>query len=178
VLLALLLASCSSGGDPDGTPSPTSPTATSSAAASATASPSPPSGQQQAALEAYRGFWTAVTEARAVPDATLPALATYGSGAALTTEQEFLVALQREGVAYRGAPKLDPEVSDVEPGAAPAVTVTDCIDSSDWRPIRLSTGESAAAPGQETRFYTISRLEQLDGQWFVVQVDTDRSRTC
>jgi hypothetical protein len=178
-LLALTLAGCSGDSDAEPTAPPTtSATATPTPTTSPTASPSPVDEEAEAALEVYREFWAAVTEARSIPDATLPALSRYGSGTALTNEQEFLIALEREGVAYEGEPELVPEVTATETSPIPAVTVTDCIDSSDWRPIRLDTGESAAAPGQEQRFYTVSRVERFDDDWFVVEVETDRSRTC
>ena len=111
--LALILAGCS--GDAD---SPSSPTSTMSPSASATANPSPtatptasptPLDEDAAeALQVYQRFWGAVTRARSIPDATLPALATLAADTALTNEQEFLVALEREGVAYRGEPKPIP----------------------------------------------------------------------
>jgi hypothetical protein len=177
--LALTLAGCSGGSEPAPTPTPTdSATTTPSAATTPRASPSPTDEANAAALKAYDRFWLAVTKARSIPDATLPALSRFGSGTALTNEQEFLLGLEREGVAYEGEPALDPQVTQVESQPLPAVTITDCIDSSDWRPVRLDTGESAAAPGQEKRFYTVSRVERFDKKWLVVEVATDRSRTC
>lgn len=178
-LLALSLVACSGDQEQEPTASPTmTATVTPTPTDTPTPSPSPLDDEAEAALEVYQDFWGAVTEARSIPDATLPALSRYATGTALTNEQEFLVGLEREGVAYEGEPTLNPELTDSETRPVPAVTVTDCIDSSDWRPVRLDTGESAAAPGQEKRFYTVSRLERFDDQWLVVQVETDRSRTC
>ena len=116
VLLALTVAGCSSDSDAEPTASPTIPaTAAPTPTTSPTASPSPVDEDAEAALEVYREFWAAVTEARSIPDATLPALSRYASGTALTNEQEFLLALEREGVAYEGEPKLS-VVAPVAPG--------------------------------------------------------------
>ena len=175
--LALTLAGCSGGSEPPPTPTPTDSVAATPSPTPG-ASPSPTDEANAAALKAYNRFWLAVTKARSIPDATLPALSRYGSGTALTNEQEFLLGLEREGVAYEGEPALAPQVTQVESQPLPAVTITDCIDSSAWRPVRLDTGESAAAPGQEKRFYTVSRVERFDKKWLVVEVETDRSRTC
>jgi hypothetical protein len=176
VLLAALVA-CTGEDDPSATPTPTpSPTATSTP--SPTPTTPPLSAEDQAALQVYRQFWDAVAEARAIPDPANKRLPRLASGTALTDEQAFLFTLQRQGVVFEGGPKLDPEITDREAEPVPSVTVTDCIDSSDWRSIRVATGESAAAPGQETRFYTVTRLEKFDDQWLVFTIETDRSRTC
>ena len=85
VLRAFTLASCSSDTDAEPTASPTtSATATPTPTTSPTTSPSPVDEEAEATLDVYRKFWAAVSEARSIPDA------------ALTNEQEFLLALERE----------------------------------------------------------------------------------
>jgi hypothetical protein len=175
-LLAALVA-CSGDDDPPATSTPTpSPTATSTP--SPTPTTPPLSAEDRAALKVYRKFWDAVVEARSIPNPQSKALPRLAGDTALTDEQAFLVLLEREGVVYEGRPKLSPEITDRDAAPTRAVTITDCVDASDWKSVRVATGEPAAAPGQASRFYTVSRVERVGDVWLVTKVSTDRSRTC
>ena len=179
LLLALVLVGCTSSNDePDPTPSATSSPTTASPSPTETPTPGPEELAGAAALEAYEQYWDAVIEARSVPDPRSPELERYAGDTALANEQSFLLFLEEQGVRYEGQPTQDPEVVDVQLGEIPVVRIEDCIDSTEWLPVRIDTGESAAAPDQNLRVPNRATVEQIGDQWLVTELEADRDRTC
>jgi hypothetical protein len=178
-VLALLLAGCTSTDDgPDATPTATAPTSSASPSPTETPTPGPEALAGAAALETYQQYWDAVIEARSVPDPRSPELERYAGDTALANEQSFLLFLEEQGVRYEGQPTQDPEVVNVELGENPVVRIEDCIDSTEWLPVRIDTGESASAPDQNLRVPNRATVEQIGDQWLVTELEADRDRTC
>jgi len=171
-LLGLLAASsCSGSSQPSSHPSSTpsvAPSSSSDASAAAAA----------AALAAYRGFRRAQVAAEAVANAHSLELSKYAGDKALAQERANLLQLAQAGIVLRGAPILQPQVAAVSLGAAPVVTITDCMDTSGWKPIYKASGKSAAAPGQPSRVLATALARPYGQGWLVVELTTDRSRPC
>lgn len=180
MLAALLLSACTSGDD---TPEPTSTptiTATESPTASPIATPTPDPSElaASAALDAYMKYWDAVVDARSVPNPRLKRLERFAGDTALANEQSFLLFLEEQGVRYDGEPAQDPQVVSVRLGDVAVVRIEDCLDSTYWLPVRIETGESAAAPDQNLRVPNRAKVELVGDRWLVTKLDADRDRTC
>lgn len=180
LLLAASLTGCTSATDEVGTtPSPTL-----SATPSPTESPTPsdtPSPQDEAAAAAtttYLAYWDAVTAARSIPDPQNADLARYAADTALANEQSSLLYLQEQGIVFQGQPSLEPRTTSVDLAVTPTVTIEDCVDSAAWRPVVKATGESAEAPGQSPRVPSSATVQFITDRWLVVEIESDRSRTC
>jgi len=175
--VALGVAGCS---DPASAPPTSSPSGTQSSTTSAppTASADPTAEASAAALAAYRGFRAAQVEAGQTSDARNADLEKFAGDKALADERANLLQLADAGIVFVGAPALDPQVTGVDLGASPSVTITDCVDNTDWRPIHQATGESAAAPGQQLRVPATAVVRAYADRWVVMELTSDRSRSC
>jgi hypothetical protein len=127
------------------------------------------------ALAAYRGFREAQVAAEAVANAHSAGLAKYAGDKALAQERANLLQLAKAGIVVRGAPRLDPKVSSASPTA---VTITDCVDTSQWQPVYKATGKSAAVPGQPQRVLATALARPYAHRWLIQELTTDRSRPC
>jgi hypothetical protein len=166
-LVGLTLAACSDD-KPDANPTGT-PTS------SASASTDPQALATAGALAAYRGFRQAQVAAEAAANAHSADLAKFAGDKALAQERTNLLQLAKAGIVVRGAPKLDPRVSSA---SATEVTITDCVDTTDWQPVYKATGKSAAAPGQPTRVLATALARPYADRWLIQELTTDRSRPC
>jgi len=175
---ASLLCACS-----NGQAEPSVPTNTGSGSASppsTSSSPSPgvtdPSLTQ--ALDAYQRYWAAQVSSQARP--TRPqdaALAQNARGQALAGAQSTLLLFRQNGVAMTGRPVLHPVASKTV-GQADVITISDCVDSSNWKPVYIATGKSALAPGQAARVVLESTVVQANGRWLVATSNAQRDRSC
>jgi hypothetical protein len=148
------------------------------------AAPTPssePSGEAPTkALAAYVGYWEAYVTAAANPGNPSPDLAKFVADPMLTQLRLNLRQYRDNDIVYKGRPTWTPRATDVNTTAAPyTVVIEDCFDSAGWEPVFASTGKSAAAPGQATRYVITSTVKsfQVEG-WLVVESRADRSRSC
>jgi hypothetical protein len=162
---------CSTSSHPQVLPSITS-------SPSPTGSPDASAEAGAAALAAYRGFRQAQVAAEAIANAHSPDLAKYAGDKALAQERANLLQLAKAGIVVTGEPILKPAVASVALGASPEVTITDCIDTSGWKPIYKATGKSAAAPGQVARVLATALARPYAHGWLIEELTTDRSRPC
>lgn len=176
-LLALALAAttvgCASGNSPSGSPEE-SPTAT----ASPTADPEE-SAAKKAALAAYKGMRDAQTKAYRAGTAVDTKLRTYAYDKALGSINAELFDMQQAGVVYKGEPESSLKATAVSIDTDPQkVTVEECHDVSEWKPVLKSTGESVAKEGQPTRYTVTGAVERVGKKWMVVNFTVDREHTC
>lgn len=173
-----LLSSCSGSGSD--TPSTTNSSSTSTVPAPSTTTPSssPTSTAAASAIAAYNGYWAAQVRSQANPSKPQdPKLVRYASGKALAGAQSTLLVFRQNGIAMRGAPVLSPTVESVD-GSGQIVSVKDCVDSSNWKPIYVATGKSALAPGQAPRVVVDSVVGLAKGSWTVTDSVVHRDQTC
>lgn len=171
-LLGLLVVSACSGSSKPSSHQSSSPSASPSSSSDASAAAG------AAALAAYRGFRRAQVAAEAVANAHSRDLAKYAGDKALAQERANLLQLAQAGIVLTGQPILTPKIASVSLGAAPVVTITDCMDTSGWKPIYKASGKSAAAPGQPSRVLATALARPYGQGWLIEELTTDRSRPC
>lgn len=189
--LALVTAAAiSTGGctrDSSADPAPTSATSSgpSSAVPSATVSPSfvpspgPSAKAAEAALTVYRKYWNAQVKAQAHPREPIGAsLERYSVGSARSDIEATVLLFRQQGIEMRGEPVLAPRVTAVDLGDHPKVSITDCVDSSRWKPVYARNGKSALAPGQSPRVVMDSVAVVSDDRWVIQTSAAHRDRTC
>ena len=178
VALSVLLTACS--GSPSAAP-PTSSTTTpppTSPSVSATPSPDPTATAKAEVLAVYRGYWAAKVAAHAAPAGPVPKdLSTYAIAKAQTDTEATILRLRQQGIAFRGAPVLSPDVTTIDLGQASAA-ISDCVDSTHWLPVFVATGKSALAPGQPMRVIVESTARIYSGRWVIDTSVAHRDRTC
>lgn len=131
------------------------------------------------ALDSYRGMWQAYQEALQVPDPGSSELARYATGDALDTLIKGLQSVKDQGLKGTGTVSLAPEITSVSPAAAPTeIDVTDCMDSSDSRLVRVSPGPTYDdSPGGHRRVLATVR-RQPDDSWKVSNFGAQAVGTC
>ena len=131
------------------------------------------------ALAAYDRFWEAKVASQADPTKQpTKALRANAIDKALSDAQATVLLLRRNGVEMRGQPVHEASVVSVMAGARPEVAITDCLDSTNWLPVVVATGESALAPGQSPRVVVESVATIFDGRWVIKTSTAFRDRSC
>lgn len=177
--VAVLLGACTQA-EPTPSPTPSASTATATPTVSPTPSVDPTiAAAETAILEAYQGYWAAKVAAFADPTKDPGTeLERFAVDRAFTDVGTSLFTFRDSGIAFIGAPRLSPEVTDVVAGDQGSANITDCVDVSDWRPIYTATGDSAAAPGQATKVLTNSTAYFYIDHWTIRTSDVDRGTSC
>jgi len=177
---ALVLTACAPAADPQVTqassPAPSSNSASTSTSTS-TSDPASPVGA--AALAAYDGFWAAKVVSQADPTKTPPkSLETFSTDKALAEALATVLILRRNKIHMVGTPTHTVRVVRVEPSDPTVVTLTDCLDSTAWIPVFVTSGQSALAPGQSPRVVVESLATQYAGRWVIKSSIAYRDRSC
>jgi hypothetical protein len=155
----------------------TSPGASSSPVASA--SPNPTQKATDAVLASYDKFWAAQVNSQASPKKQPdPALARYSIDKALADAQATIFLFRKNGIEMRGHPTHEVEVTSLTLSDPPTASITDCLDSTKWRPVYAATGKSARAPGQSPRVIVESTATVYDGRWVIRTSIAHRDRSC
>lgn len=158
-------------------PAPSAASTTGSAEATSTANLSASYGA--AALKTYVSFRRAFTAAQRTADVENKSLDRFAADKALSQARESLLRQRASGVVYRGEPLISPQLTRVDLSTGtPLVNLSDCVDSRHWKPVYEATGKSAAAPGQPLRVPLAVAVRSIKGEWRVVEVQADRSRSC
>jgi hypothetical protein len=123
---------------------------------------------EEAALDAYRGMWSAYVEAIGIPDPEHPLLARFAAGDALRVLVDGLESVQRDGLAGRGEVALDPAVTELSPAETPtSASIVDCVDTSGGELYRVDGEPFEDTPGGRRRAEATVR-DVGDGEWKVV----------
>lgn len=161
---------------PSASPSST-PTQTASATASASVDPTV-AAASAAVEEAYRGYWSAKLAVFADPTKEPGGdLSHYAVDTAYSDTVTSMLTFRGSGIAFLGSPTLSPVVQGVDLTAQTA-TISDCVDSTNWRPVYTATGASAAAPGQAPRLVATAEAYVYDGHWTIRTFTVDRETPC
>lgn len=180
--LAVVMAAsaCSSASTPQPDTS-SSPSASSTPTNQSTQSPQPSATEQAsaAALASYESFWAAQVASQAAPKHQQdPNLAKYAIDKALANAQATIFLYRKNGIEMRGRPTHSAEVTSVSLADPPAVAITDCLDSTNWRPVYAATGKSALAPGQSPRVVVESTATIYNRRWVIRSSVAHRDRSC
>ncbi|MCK9904195.1 hypothetical protein [Parafrankia elaeagni] len=129
------------------------------------------------ALAAYRGMWEDWIAIAATGDYQNPRLATHTSGPALSLIYRGVYANWRDGLVARGEPVLSPKVSAATPQENPdRITITDCVDSSNWLNYRTDGQLENDTPGGQR--YVQALAVQRAGEWKIDQLVVQALGTC
>ena len=176
--VASLLCACSSGQAGPAVPTNTGSGSAGPTSASSSPSPGVTDSSLNQALDAYQQYWAAQVSSQARPSRPQDAsLAQYAQGQALAGAQSTLLIFRQNGVAMTGRPVLHPTATKTV-GQPDVITISDCVDSSNWKPVYVATGKSALAPGQAVRVVVESTVVKASGRWVVATSNAQRDRSC
>ncbi len=172
VASCLLMAGC--GGSAKPTVS-----ADSAAPAPSSASPSPNATDTAKAklLTAYQGFWNLQVQAYTQGSLDGLPISTYAIGKADANIRASLQYYQSQGLVMRGRPTLTPLVTALDL-AAKSATITDCIDSTNYRPVDKTTGEPAQLADKVFRHRWTFQATFDNVQWRIYDDSVDRTAAC
>lgn len=184
-IVALSLAACTGSQSPP-EPSPTisttapTPTVTPILTPSPTPSSTPTHNPVEAAiLHAYLGYWAAKVAAFSDPSKEPSAkLEKVAVDHAYSDVVSGIFTFRRNGIKVVGEPDLSPKVSKIVTGDGGTARIVDCVDGTDWQPIYVQTGKSAAVPGQESRLVTTSTAYYYGDHWTIRSSSVDRDAPC
>jgi hypothetical protein len=168
----LLTGACGSSAKP-------SVSADSAAPAATSASPSPNATDTAKAklLTAYQGFWNLQVQAYTQGSLDGLPISTYAIGKADANIRASLQYYQSQGLVMRGRPTLSPMVTALDLKAKTA-TITDCIDSTNYRPVNKSTGQPAQLADKTYRHRWTFQATFDNVQWRIYDDSVDRTATC
>jgi hypothetical protein len=128
-------------------------------------------------LAAYTGMWQAFAASARTGDYQPGALQPYAAGEALSVLTHALYANYQQNVILRGAPALNPQVTQMTPASSPdSARVTDCASDAHWlqyTPQNRSVGGAAAG---KHRIY--AWLWLFSATWKVTEVVVEKAGTC
>ncbi|MDH6545116.1 hypothetical protein [Streptomyces sp. SPB4] len=175
-LTAACTTSSSSGNEKD---KPASPTATAAPSKSATLDPA--EAAKAEALTAYKGYWTELPKAFAVPAIEGTDLKRYAAAEALNKAMETVANLKTNGRVMTGEPVVsNATVTGAElEKKTPNVSVSACLDISKWKITDKKTGQPAPVASSPVNKYVVTSLmERWDGSWMVLKYELHADQPC
>lgn len=174
------LAACTAG--PASAPAPPpAPAAISGLAPGVAATLSPAAHDAVAgALATYNGYFAAYVTAAATADGPTAGIDRYAADPLRQQAHLALRAYANAGVVLRGKPANSPTVTAINVATSPySVTLSDCVDASNWRPVVRKTGADATATNQPVRHRVIvTVVEYPHGVWYVQQIVDSAEPAC
>ncbi|MEV6056456.1 hypothetical protein [Streptomyces sp. NPDC052107] len=173
----LVLTACSSShGDNKASVHPSAPAPPSASSSAA----DPEAAEKAAVLMAYDAFWSEQVKAYARTDIKGTELKKYATKDALGRTMGDLLMMKQAGTATSGAPTHQAAITSLTlTGSVPKATLQDCLDISNWKTIKKSTGKVQPFPSnQPLRYITTAKAEKWGKQWMFTKLTPDGKRTC
>ncbi|GGN61469.1 hypothetical protein GCM10012285_60430 [Streptomyces kronopolitis] len=169
---ALTVVSCSSGpSGSDAKPTPSKSSASKPAADDAAA--------RKDVLAAYSGMRTEQVKAYAKGKASGTKLEKYATDKALATVEGNLFRYRQGGIVFKGKPKSSAKVTALSLSDKPkTATVTECLDTTHWKPVVKSSGKEAASGNQPRRYTVTGTVRTIGKTWMVVGLTADKDHPC
>lgn len=182
-LACAAVAGCSSGdgdGDDAASAEPAAPTAAPSTTVSA-APADPEAAVKATALAVYQGFWREMQALYADRDGTTEGrLEAYAASETLSKARSDAGRAHAQGRIYRGKVTFSKAAvtdSDLD-SKTPKVTLSSCLDVSQWQPVDADTGKPVALPADRlTKYLVVTTLEKWPQGWRVVR-DEPQGKKC
>ncbi|MCY0930968.1 hypothetical protein OTB20_33215 [Streptomyces sp. H27-H1] len=177
---AVVTSACTSSKEPDSkTSQPGSPPVSTASTSKTPADPTETA--KAAALSAYQAYWTEVPKAFAIPAIEGTDLKRYAAFEALTRAQEGTANLKANGRVMTGQPVVSNSLvtaTELEK-ATPNVTISSCLDVSNWRIVDKKSGKPAPmATSGVSKYVVTGHLERWDGSWKVLKEDLHADQPC
>ncbi|WP_152648560.1 hypothetical protein [Streptacidiphilus anmyonensis] len=169
---SLLVAGCSSSPKQSALSPSVAPT-------SAAASPSPNASDAAKAqlLTEYRGFWNLQVQAYTQGSLEGLPISAFAIGKADANVRASVQYYRSQGLVMRGRPTLSPIVTALNL-ASKTATITDCIDSANYRPVNKATGQPAQLADKVFRHPWTFQATFDNVQWRIYDDSVDRTVTC
>jgi hypothetical protein len=142
---SLLLTACTGSSSDTSTPTASIESTTPN---TASAPSDDPIAQATAAVRAaYSGYWAAQVQAGAHPNRPIPkTLSRYSIDKAQGDAQATIVLLREQGIVVKGEPELAPVITTLSLSEQPSAAITDCVDSTDWKPVYKNLSKIRGTP--------------------------------
>lgn len=151
--------------------------ATQPPSSSATPSLGPSAAAEQEALTAYRGMWSAFTEAAKTSDPEAPDVRKYASDQALKLIFTSLYSDRSNQHITQGELHIDPKVTALKPVNEPIeATIVDCVNDETWLKYKASGGLVGDVPGGKHR--TTATVKRTPDGWKVASFILRERGTC
>ncbi|MFE4258259.1 hypothetical protein [Streptomyces sp. NPDC056883] len=177
---AIFTSACTSSKEPDSKAStPVSPPVSTAPTSKAPADPAETA--KADALTAYKGYWTEVPKAFAIPAIEGTDLKLYAAAEALSKAEATVGNLTKNGRVMTGEPVVSSStVTSAElEKKTPNVKVSSCLDVSKWQIVDKKTGQPAPVASSPVSKYVItSLLERWDGSWKVLKYELHADQPC
>jgi hypothetical protein len=168
------------GGDVAASATSTAPTAPASTAPSSSAPADPEAEVEKTALEVYRGYWREMQAFYADRDGTTEGLKRYAASEALSSAESDAQRAHARGRIYTGTVAVSQSTvtgTDLD-RQVPKVTLSSCLDVSQWQPVVADTRERVDLPADRlTKYLISSTLEKWPQGWRVVR-DEPQGKKC
>jgi len=174
VAIVVLLASCEShpteGGPTSSSPSPI---------VSASPSIDPQAAAKATVLTVYQKMWDAQVKAYSSGTLKNAGLESVAADQALAKIKVTALYYQDHGTIMKGKPKLSPKVASISTGTdSDTVTITDCIDSTNYMQVYKKTGKPVGTVDSNRRHVATYTARTIATKWLITDFDIDRDRTC
>lgn len=132
-------------------------------------------------IAAYQGMTNERVKAYAKSSLAGSKITRYATGKALRDVKNTVFVNMRNGIVFKGEPKVTAHEDDValktanEPSRASLLV---CFDTNTWDPINKKTGKSVAMPNQVKRYTITADLQRVGSQWLVTEQDANLEKTC
>jgi hypothetical protein len=167
VLLAVLLAGCTS--KPAPSPSASIPAVSLRPASPSPSSTDPAAAAAQAAADAYRGMWRAYTDAGRTTNPQYDQLVRYADGDALAALKAGLQTNQKQGLITKGDLATHPQVTQLTPVNTPdTASIRDCLDTTNATRVKASPGGSPFTDSPGGHRVVTATVKNLNGVWKVI----------
>lgn len=132
------------------------------------------------ALAAYNGYLDSWVTASAKADWTNKKVDQFTADPLRTQIHLALRTYANGGVVFKGKPVSNPKITAVSLNTTPQwIMLADCLDASNWKPVLKTSGQSALAPGQLSKYLvTAKAVAYPDGKWYLQQVTAERNTPC
>ncbi|MFI7008860.1 hypothetical protein [Streptomyces sp. NPDC050145] len=178
-LAMAVLSACSGGDDKKGPEATLEPTRSDKPVNESSSTPSPSetdpnAAEKQAVLDTYDRLWDEQVKAYGQGSIKGTQMRKYTAGYALADTETDLETLQKKGIVAKGSPTHDVSVTGLKPDKkVPWASLTDCLDTSDWKYVYEKTGKPVDMPeNRVSKYLTKVQAEKWGKTWKIVQLET------
>ncbi|MCH5677300.1 hypothetical protein [Streptomyces gilvus] len=136
---------------------------------------------RKAVVAAYKGMTNERVKAYARSSLAGSQITSYATGKALRDVKNTVFVNMRNGIVFKGEPKVTAHEDDVALKSAnkpSRASLLVCFDTNTWDPINKKTGKSVAVPNQVKRYTITADLQRVGSRWLVIEQDANLEKTC
>ncbi|WP_052499811.1 hypothetical protein [Streptomyces vietnamensis] len=180
LVAALAVSACTSSSD-SGSEKDKGELPTVSAAPSKSATVDPSEAAKAEAISTYTSYWTELPKVYAIPSIDGTDLKRYTAAEALSQAEAGVKNLKTTKSVMTGLPVMtNPTVTDAAlDKKTPSVTISSCLDVSQWKIIDKASGKPAVMPSNRvTKYVVVSLVERWPDGWKVLKAEPKADQPC